>query len=89
MDLDVKVYVGCPNGNYFIQCVAAHHAAVHSTHMNCDGELVIQPRLTEPGLTEQPCGKQPLSLTIPGHPCLKPGVLPVMLGRSLAQCTGV
>lgn len=51
-----------------------HPAAVCTAHVNHDSELVIQPRLTEPLLTEQPQGNHPQPV-LPGHPCLKPRVL--------------
>lgn len=69
-----RYVLGDPSGNYFIQCVAAHPAAVHTTYVNCDGELVIQPG-----------GDQPLAL-FPGYPYLKSEFLPLAPGRSLAQC---
>lgn len=62
-----RYVLGDPSGNYFVQCVAAHPAAVHTTYRNHDGELVTQPRPTETGFTEQRRGNQPLSL-LPGHP---------------------
>lgn len=53
-----------PNGNYCVQCVAGcTSAAVPITHMNCDCELVRQPRQAELGFTEQPRGNQPLPVT--------------------------
>ena len=56
--------LGFPNGNYFIQCVAScTSAAVHTTHINCDHELVRQPRQAELRFTEQPQGNQPLPVT--------------------------
>lgn len=67
-----RYVLGDPSGNYFVPSVAAHPAAVHTTYGNHDGELVIQPRPTETGFTEQPRGKQPLSL-LPGHPYVKRG----------------
>lgn len=68
-----RYVLGDPSGNYFIQCVAARPTAVHTTYVNCDGELVIQPR-----------GDQPLAL-FPGYLYLKSEFLPLAPGRSRWQ----
>lgn len=51
-----RCVLGDPNRNDFIRCIVGHPAAVHTAHGNHDSELVIQPRATEPVLTEQPEG---------------------------------
>jgi len=66
---------------------AGHPAAVRTDHVSQDSEVVIQPRETEPGLTEQPGGNQPLTV-LPGRPCPEPGALPLAAGRSPAQQPG-
>ena len=84
-----RYMLGDPNGNYFIQCIVVHPAAVHTAHVNPDSDLVIQPRPPEPVLTAQPRGKQPLPV-LADHPCLKPGVPPPAgaAGRSPAWQPG-
>lgn len=78
-----RCMLGDPNGNDFIQCIVGHPAAVHTDHVNQDSELVIQPRATEPVLTEQSGANQPPAV-FPGRPCPEPGVLPLAAGRSPA-----
>lgn len=55
MGLAVRYMLGDPNGNCFVQCIAAH-PQLWSTIMHRDGELVSQPRQMEPGPTARPQG---------------------------------